>query len=91
MVSAARRSWVIRGVAKGVVEEARTRGFASLTFVSFALSRSYYLTPAFTVNSGKRLPLLHLAEAVRVDSLRIIELTSVSDQFLQPTGKYLDG
>jgi hypothetical protein len=33
---AARRSWVLRGVAESVAEEARTRGFASLTFVRFA-------------------------------------------------------
>ncbi len=81
-MSAARRSWVLRDVAEGVPEEARARGFASLTLVRFALSRPYYLTPVQTVNSGKCLPLFHLAEAVRVDTLRVVELADVSDQFL---------
>ena len=34
--AAARLSWVLRGVADGVAEEARTRGFASLAFASYA-------------------------------------------------------
>ena len=34
--TAARRSWVLRGVIHGFSEEARTRGFASLTLVRFA-------------------------------------------------------
>ena len=33
---AARRSWVLRRVADGVAEEARTRGFASRAFTRFA-------------------------------------------------------
>lgn len=32
---AARRSWGLRGVAGGVAEEARTRGFPSLVFTRF--------------------------------------------------------
>ena len=35
-IPAAWRSWVLRGVADGVAEEARTRGFASLSFDKFA-------------------------------------------------------
>ncbi len=35
-VRAARRSWVLRGVIHGFSEEARTRGYASLTLVRFA-------------------------------------------------------
>ena len=34
--AAARRSWVLRGVAGGVAEEARTRGFASQALAGFA-------------------------------------------------------
>ena len=36
-ITAARRSWVLREVFRGFSEEARTRSFASLTLVSFAL------------------------------------------------------
>ena len=39
-VSAARRSWVLRGVAECVAEGARTRGFASLAFARFAFIAS---------------------------------------------------
>jgi hypothetical protein len=41
-VRAARRSWVLRGVIHGFSEEARTRGFASLTLVRFAFIECDY-------------------------------------------------
>ncbi len=43
--AAARRSWVLRGV-EGVAEEARTRGFASLTLARFALvAKRFFASP----------------------------------------------
>ena len=50
--AATRRSWVLRGVAGGVAEEARTRGFASLTLVSSAFLENYYEPPHKAGNSG---------------------------------------
>jgi hypothetical protein len=43
---------VFRGVAEGVAEEARTRGFASLTLVSFAFVLANHRTSTNLVNSG---------------------------------------
>lgn len=51
-MSAARRSWVLRGVAKGVAEDSRTRGFASLACARFALSPNHYGIFEKSVNSG---------------------------------------
>ena len=39
VLTATRQSWVLRRAAEGVAEEARTRGFASLTLVRFVFVR----------------------------------------------------
>ena len=71
LVSAARRSWVLRGVILGFSEEARTRGFPSLPFGGFG----------FVVIECRYVIRLFDTVVLMVNSIRNVRFGSLADLF----------